>query len=157
MSETEYRPEVTMYLRSLASTGADHRQRELIERLQTMERTGDIAEFEVEIWGEKIPCDPQTLVGRSTLEKIERLEAWSDRVGASLAPFFETRASGSLLTEDSTRCIVPPTCCIVERDGETIHHVAPCIDDGTVQTVADRLNIVEGDGRDINKARVSNV
>ncbi len=157
MSETEYQPEVTMYLRSLPSTGVSQQQREFIDRLQAMERAGDIAGFEVKIWGEKIPRNPQTSIGRSMLDQIETFENWSDRANTSLAPFFETRAFGSLLTNDITECIVPPVCCLVEHDGDTIHHVTPCINAGAVQTVADRLDAIEGGAGKINQSRVANV
>lgn len=146
-----------MYLRSLPSTGVDQPQREHIERLQTMEQAGAIAGFEVEVWGEKIPRDPQTSVGRAMLDRIRTFEAWSDRTGTSLAPFFETHTAGSLLTDDTTSYIVPPVCCLVERDGDTIHQIAPCSNDGTVQTVADRLDVIKGGAYDINQSRATNV
>lgn len=157
MNETEYRPQVTMYLRSLPPTDSDQQQRTLLERLRTMERAGDIAGVEVEIWGERIPSDPETTAGQSILNKIEALEAWSGRAGTSLAPFFQRRMSGSLLTEDTAESIAPPICCIVEHEGDTIHHVAPCIDDGTVKTVADRLDIIESGRGDIRQVRATNV
>lgn len=155
MREPEYQPEVTMYVRSLNPTGADHQQRELIERLRTMDGRGDIAGFSVVIWGERIPCDAQTSVGTSILDRIETFEAWSDRAGTSLAPFFETRRSGSLLTEDTHECIVPPTLCIAEFDDETLQHVAPCIDDGMVRTVADRLDVIERGVRNGSQSRAT--
>lgn len=151
MQESGYEPRITLHVRSLCPAGADTQQKGIVERLRALDETGDIDEFSIEVWGSRVPCDAQTAVGSSMLERIEAFETWSDRTGVSIAPFFETRTSGSLLTEEPRETIVPPAVSLAEFHDETLHYVTPCVEDGRVWTVADRLDTIENGTSDITQ------
>lgn len=143
MLEPEYKPRITLHVRSLCPPGADHLQREIVERVRTIDERGQIDGWSLEVWGDRIPSDPQTAASSATLERIETFEAWSDRAGTSLSPFFEVREAGTLLADNPRKTVVPPVICLAEYHEDTLQYVAPCVDNDTVCTVVDRLNTIE--------------
>lgn len=143
MAESRYQPSITLSVRSLCPNGAAQRQDRIIERLQTMDEVGHIAGFSVEIWGDRVPRDGGTATDRAVRERIETFETWSDRVGVSLSPFFATGESRSMLTEETRTIINLPIVCLAEYHHDALQYVAPCVDDGTVCTMSDRLDALE--------------
>lgn len=136
-------PHVELYVRSLCPSGAQQQPEQIIERLSGLADAGHIAGFSVHVWGKQVPRDGQTAVGEAIRDRIETFNAWSDRAGTSLAPLFESRETGSLLTDETHETIDLPTLCLVEYHGDDIRYVAPCVEDGTVCTVHDRMDALE--------------
>lgn len=143
MTDLEERPTIDLYVRSLYSNGAQQSQEEIIERLRTLDERGRIAELSIHIWGKQVPREEDTAVGRSIHERIEAFEAWSDRAGTSLSSFFETRDLSTIDTDESRAAVVLPTLCLAESHGNNLQYVSPCVDNGTVCTVRDRLDALE--------------
>lgn len=145
----DYRPRVVLYVRSLCPDRTGYRLDEITDQLEAMDRAGEIERFSIEIWGDKIPSDTQTAVGTSLRGCIEMFERWCDSADTSISPFFESRPSGSVATDDTREMIVPPVVCLAEFHNETLQHVAPCVDDGTVCSVANRIETLEEVNRDV--------
>lgn len=143
MPPRKRQPRVDLYVRSLCPSEGQYQQEQVIERLNELAEAGHIAGVSVHVWGKQIPRDGDTAVGGAIRDQIEAFEAWSDRTGTSLAQFFETRESRSLLTGETAQTIVLPTLCLAEVHGDEFQYVAPCVDDGTVCTVRDRLSVLE--------------
>lgn len=143
MTDLEERPTIDLYVRSLHPNGAQRSQEEIIERLRALDERGRIAELSIHVWGKQVPCEGNTAVGRSIHKRIKEFEGWSDRVGTSLSSFFETRDVSTLDTDESQAAIVLPTLCLAESHGDTLQYVSPCVDNGTVCTIRDRLDALE--------------
>lgn len=143
MAGETYKPRVDLCVRSLCPRGGPGWQAEIVERLNAMEEADRLADVSVHVWGERIPCDEPTGVGASMLARVESFEAWSDRAGASLSSFFERTEVGSMLVDGTRTAIVPPVGCLAEYDGDRVAFVTPCVDDGTVWTISDRLDALE--------------
>lgn len=143
MSASQYQPRITLLVRSLCPKGAAEQQDRIIERLQAMAAADRIDGFSVTIWGDRVPCDGQTAASRDILERIESFESWSERAGTSLSPFFRVGESGSMLTEETRTTVEVPVLCLAEYHHDELRHVAPCVDDGSVCTISDRLDVLE--------------
>lgn len=141
-------PHVELYVRSLCPSGAEHQPEQVTERLNELVEAGHIADFSIHVWGKQVPCAGDTAVGEEIRDRIETFEAWSDRAGVSLAPSFEIREARSLLTGETQERIVLPTLCLAEFRGDDLQYVTPCVEDGTVCTVRDRLGVLEEDPSD---------
>lgn len=143
MTDPEEQPTIDLYVRSLSPNGAHQSQEEIIERLRALDEGGHIADLSIHIWGKQVPCEEDTAVGRSIHERIAEFEAWSDRASTSLSSFFETRDMSMLDTDKSRAAIVLPTLCLAESHGNNLQYVSPCVDNGTVCTIRDRLDALE--------------
>ena len=138
---------VELYVRSLCADAAKAPQEAALERLSRLERDGVIDEYTVHVWGRRISPDAaaaETDVGRFVLDRIEAFEDWANDVGASVRSFFDTEAVDSSITGASYEAITVPTLTLAEYHGDELRWVAPCAVDGTVYTVPDRLDALEG-------------
>lgn len=143
MPPKKEQPHVELYVRSLCPSGAEHQPEQITERLNELVEAGRIADFSIHVWGKQVPCDGETAVGEAIRDRIESFKAWSDRAGTTITPSFESRETHSLLTDETHDTIVLPTLCLAEYQGDDLQYVAPCVEDGSVCTVHDRLGALE--------------
>lgn len=140
-------PRVKLYCRADAGPAARRRQRTVRDRLATLAERGDVAGVEVETWPRAVPLadplDPQA----DALEAYVRVEAWADREGVSLSPFFDRRDRYTL--EDpsaATReCLLPVVALTLHEDGEVVA-AYPHTADGDHREVDDALAALESAG-----------
>lgn len=133
---------VDLHVRSLSPGGAHSPQERVVDRLEQLDADGAIDAFTLTVWGTRFCPESaarRTDTGQFVAERIDAFEEWASRAGVSLDPVFETRETGSLVTEDAQSAIVLPKMLLVEIDGSKVHHVAPHVADDGPHTIADRL------------------
>lgn len=142
-------PRVTLYCRADAAPPARRRQRTVRDRLATLAARGAVAGVEVETWPESVP-----LAGRDALdlhadvrEAYEGFEAWAERAGVSLAPFFDRRERYTLDDpSDVTRECLLPVVALTVHGGEGVVAAYPHTDDGDPRGVDEALALLEAEG-----------
>lgn len=140
MTDTDRRPRVEVFLRSLAPQTGRESQERVVGRLQELEAAGRIRGFEAVVCGECVcprSATAQTGPGKRLLDHYEAFERWAEETGRELVGFAE-RDTKSLLTGSDITGIVFPRMVLAEyRDGE-LAFVAPSRGDEQT-TVTDRL------------------
>lgn len=113
----------------------------LRERLETLVERDLIREYSVYIWGKHVsPSAAEwTETGRFVLDTVEQFEAWAERDDVSLDPFFGEETRRSAIRDQAERRIRLPTVALAEYEGDDLRFVAPCVADGTLRSVEDRL------------------
>jgi DNA-binding HxlR family transcriptional regulator len=146
--DTPQPPAVTLYVRSLAPrTG---RQDRVIDRLRELEAAGRVASVEVTVWGPAVGLSTtavETGCGRTILNSVAECREWADRSGVSLEGRFEHRHATSEITGEEYTTLRLPALLLAERVDGVLREVRPHEDDGTVQTVEDRLSALAADER----------
>lgn len=140
MSQTE--PYLELYVRSLLPDGAGERQDALLEKLDELERDGDIAGYNVIVWGKQIAPESAaagTDEGRYILNRISEFQQWALANNVSLDSFSQRRPVDSEATDESREAIVLPVMGLAEYHGDELAHVAPCSDRDEVHTITERL------------------
>lgn len=133
---------VELYVRSLAPRAGRRRMEETVRRLATLEDRDAIGEYRVYVTGKTIPASPAEAVtefGAFLCNRIAAFRDWADRTGRSLAPRFTRRAVDSAFTGERYHAVAAPELMLAEYVDCDLRFVAPCEDDGTQVTVADRL------------------
>lgn len=134
------------YVRSLAVPGAQAEQDAVIARLERLDKQGAITAFTTHVWGTRVPRDTATArtdAGRNVLEQVEAFREWADRNGMSVMSFFDAEETRSAITDEAYTAITLPTMTLAEYVGDTLRFVAPCTDERTFYSVADRLDALE--------------
>lgn len=126
-------------LRSLAFEYVD----EEIDRLERLVGNGQLARFDLDVWGDRIAVDRPDAAGSPVLETFEEMERWAVDRGYSLLPAFERRTTGSMVAEDGREIVVVPLRCLTIYDRDELRTVYPYADGETVYTVADGLEALE--------------
>jgi len=142
MDSTANTVRVELFVRSLCPEDATHQQDYVIDRLQSLEETGRIADLSILIWGNRIEpkLAQRTAAGRRLLERLSMFERWERESDASLDAFDWQHPVTNMVSEESFSVITLPTLALAEYvDGE-LQHVAPCTRDGTVHRVIDRVS-----------------
>jgi len=134
---------VELYVRSLSPDEGRGPQSAVLETLRHLEDENRIDELSVSIWGRQIALSTtaaQTDEGRAILETIESFRSWARATDRSLEPLLETREITSSVRNETRVSLVLPTILLAEYDGDgELIHVTPHMADGSVTTVADRL------------------
>jgi len=141
MTQTD--PYIELYVRSLLPDGAGKRQDAVIDKLAALEREGEIAGFDVIVWGKQIAPESaaaNTDEGRYILNRVAEFKQWALSNNVSLESFYERRTADSAVAEDATDAVRLPVIGLAEYDGEELVHVAPCTKGETVHTITDRLD-----------------
>jgi hypothetical protein len=146
---TAERVTVDLHVRSLTPRAGHGRQEAVIERLERLADTGQIHEFNLDVWGRQVSLSTavaRTDAGQNVLDRVERFREWAADTDRSISSFFETRRVSSEMTEESYVALVLPMFTLAEyHDGE-LAYVAPCSDGDGVCTVTDRLETLEHNG-----------
>jgi hypothetical protein len=141
-------PRVKLYCRADAAPPARRRQRSVRDRLSALARAGRVAAVEVETWPRAVPLsgtdplDPHA----DARDAYATFEAWADRTGASLSPFFGRRER-YILDDPSAatpECLLPVVGLTV-HDGEEVVAAYPHTADGDHREVDDALAALESD------------
>jgi len=139
-------PYIELYVRSLLPDGAGKRQDTVIDTLDALERDGEIAGYDVIVWGKQIAPESaaaNTEEGRYILNRVAEFKQWALSNNVSLESFYERRTVDSAVADAATDAIRLPVIGLAEYDGEELVHVAPCTEGGTVHTITDRLENLE--------------
>lgn len=135
---------VELFVRSLAPSGAHERQQAVVSRLERLVSDGRIDTVSTTVWGRRI-CPEMAAdltVGRSILDRVDRLRTWARRHDASLEPSFDEHVERSMLDGTHT-VVVLPVLCLAVFEGDDLRGVFPCVKDGTPCTVEDGLDLLE--------------
>jgi len=147
MSQSQV-PYIELYVRSMLPTGAHERQEAVIERLDRLDAEGDIAGYDLIVWGRQVARESaaaHTDEGRYVLNRVAEFKQWALSNNVSLESFYQTTEVDSEATETSYDAIVLPVMGLAEYDGEELVHVAPCTEGDTVHGIVDRLDrLAEG-------------
>jgi hypothetical protein len=143
---TETVPYIELYVRSLLPDGAGERQDAVIDHLERLDREGEIAGYDVIVWGKQIAPESAggaTDEGRYILNRVAEFKQWALSNNVSLESFYGRTSVESEASDTSYDALVLPMMGLAEYDGDELAHVAPCTDGGTVHTITDRLESLE--------------
>lgn len=136
---------VELYVRSLSPDDGRGPQFAVLSELRSLEDAGWIDDLCVTVWGRRIGLSTtaaRTDDGEAILDAIAAFRSWAAANDRSLEPLLATREVTSEITGESHTSLVLPTMMLAEyRDGE-LHHVVPYAEDGSVTTVADRIEVL---------------
>jgi len=144
MSSTS-KPHIELYVRSLVPDGAHTRQEAVIERLETLEREGQIEDFSVIVWGKQVSRESaaaHTEEGKYILNRVAEFKQWALSNNVSLESFYQTTEIQSEFTDDYSAMVLPVMGLAEYSEGE-LKHVAPCTEGDVVHTIMDRLDRLE--------------
>lgn len=139
-------PYLELYVRSMLPDGAGDRQETLLDRLDRLEREGDIAGYNVIVWGKQIAPESAAAAtdeGRYILNRISEFQQWALANNVSLESFSQRRQVDSEASDEPSAAIVLPVMGLAEYHGSELAHVAPCTDKDEVRTITDRLDRLE--------------
>ncbi|ADJ13784.1 HTH domain-containing protein [Halalkalicoccus jeotgali] len=128
---------IVVYLRASASLPARERQREVIERVERLERQGRIAGLRVRHWDDRVVVENGA---DGTVETFEAFKARAAEIGHTIEPFFQEHERAD------AREIVFPIICIAVHSGDELVRVFPCRDETAAYSVWDCLTALETDG-----------
>lgn len=138
---TDSPPRVELYVRSLAPTTARPSQERVVERLQRLDGSGDLAGFDVLVCGECVCPNAATAgtdPGKRLLSRYEAFEDWAADRDRDLVGF-EERETSSMVTDTTVTGIVFPRMTLAEYRGGTLEFVAPSRNGEERTAVLDRL------------------
>lgn len=136
-------PRIELWVRDCAPSGATNVQDTDCGRLQQIKDEGKITDVPMNVWGGRIDAEAaDTMEGgvSPAREAVDTFETWASEHGYSLQPAFETRAIGSLVTDETREVIVPPIICLAVYDGNDLQAVFPYSDGEAVHTVSECLD-----------------
>jgi hypothetical protein len=139
-------PYIELYVRSLLPDGAGERQDAVIDHLEHLEREGEIAGYDVIVWGKQIApqsAGADTDEGKYILNRVAEFKQWALSNNVSLESFYQRTTVDSEASESSYDAVLLPMMGLAEYDGDELAHVAPCTDGKTVHTITDRLESLE--------------
>ncbi len=129
----------------------------MLDSLEALEDGGYFEDVTARLWGKRVGLSTmasRTEEGADILDSVAEFRAWADRTGARIEQFFPTRQMESKLVEERYIVQELPTLALAEyEDGELVH-VTPCVADGSVETVEDRVSTISAMA-DIEAARES--
>ncbi len=127
---------VRLYTRSAAPRDIAELHRRTVERLDRLAEDGSVESIEFEVWGDLIPTGEDRTGSRRAYDEVVD---WAEESGYSLAPGFERRETGTIVSEDTRSVVSVPLLCLVIYDGDGIEAVFPCSDGQRTYTVEDGL------------------
>lgn len=143
---TPRHPRVKLYCRADASPAARRRQRTVRDRLSALAEAGRIAGVEVATWPRAVPLsgsdplDPHA----DAREAYDEFEAWAERAGASLSPFFQRRERYTLDDpSDVTEECLLPVLALAVREGDEVVGAYPHAADGDHRGIDEALAALE--------------
>ena len=148
LTSTEGR-HVELYVRSLASGEGHERQEEAITRLQSLVADGPLDGFDVRVWGAGVcpsSCGAETDVGRTVLDRLDRIEQWAADTDRSVDAVLRTDEHRSFITNETHEVTRFPVLALAEFEGGELVGFAPCYEGGRFVSVADRLDALSESG-----------
>ena len=135
-----------LYCRADASPPARRRQRAVRDRLSALAEAGHLAGVEVATWPAAVPLSGSASLDphADAREAYAEFEAWAERTGASLSPFFERRERATLDDPSAAteECLLPVVAlAVLEDDGVVAAY--PHTADGDHRDVDDALAALE--------------
>jgi len=137
---------VELYVRSLSPDDGRGPQSAVLEELRHLDEVGRVDELSVTVWGRQVGLSTtaaRTDAGEAILETIAGFRSWAAQHDRSLDPFLRTQETTSQITGESHTAIVLPTMLLAEYRDDSVTHVAPNARDGSIETVADRLEALQ--------------
>lgn len=119
--------------------GARTRQRETLERVESLEESQAVEETDAHGWPDRVRPEEASAHG----VPIDEFTAWADDRGVDLEPAFERRVDTSSITGETRERIVLPIMCLAVYEGDSLACVAPHVDGVETYTVGDCLDDLE--------------
>ncbi|WP_267639400.1 HTH domain-containing protein [Haloarchaeobius amylolyticus] len=152
MAPTDSHPTDTrtaeLWVRSHSPFGAAPERATVLDSLETLEEAGYFDDVAARLWGKRVGLSTmaaRTEEGTEILDRVTDFRTWAERNDATIDQFFEKRMMDSQLVNESYLVQELPTLALAEYENGEVVHVAPCIIDGTLQTVEDRVATIEAD------------
>lgn len=137
-------PRIEVYVRSLRP-GDRTAQRRALDTLDELSEGGEIAGYDVVVWGDRVPSTPgdlRTRAGRFVLDRVVVFQQWADRNDATIDSAFDVRTVDSTVTGEQYTELVLPRMVVAAVAGDQLLGVAPATTDGTHYSVAEFLDRV---------------
>ncbi|WP_435332597.1 HTH domain-containing protein [Haloarchaeobius sp. TZWWS8] len=137
-----------LWVRSHSPFGASRERATVLDSLESLESEGYFDDVTARLWGKRVGFSTmaaRTEEGSEILDTVEEFRSWADRNGANVDQFFPKRVLESQLVEQQYMVQELPTLALAEYENGELVNVTPCINDGTVETVEDRISTIESD------------
>lgn len=143
--------EVELHARSSLPAAAAERRDQVIGRLQRIAQGEHVAGATIHTWERKVPVDR----GSAALERYRAFASWADGAGASLDPFFGTRACYSMGTGERGEWLVLPVLCLAVYGDDGLRAVYPHATDDGSRSVVDGLSVLAAGTPDADALRAT--
>jgi hypothetical protein len=146
--ETATSQTLELYIRSLSSSTTGIRIESIIDRLKALVAEGDITDYTVTVWGERVSTDAavsQTDQGVFIHRRIAEFRQWASEHGVTLEGGFDTRTVHSSITGDTHEFIPLPSVALAARRDGDLEWVVPSSDDTGTTSAMDRLESITSD------------
>ncbi len=132
-----------LYVRSLSS-GTGTPVESMIDQLERAQTDGEISDYSVTVWGERISTEPtvaRTAAGKRIRERVREFRQWATESGETLSGGFDRETIHSAITGDSHEFITLPSVALACRNEGELSWVVPSKPAETADpvTAADRL------------------
>ena len=134
-----------LFVRSLAPEGTGDEQVAVVNQLDRLRESGQIADYSVTVWGNAVTHDSPlagTDAGEAVLGRVAEFEQWAADEGVSLEQFIQRDVVHSTIRDTTQTVIRLPAMMIAEYEDGELQHVTPHERDEVV-TVQDRLDSLE--------------
>lgn len=138
MVETDTSRVVDLYMGASEST-LDCR-RSVVDRLESLQSSGDIDRFRVRSWPQRVDVDGPN---EDLVTVIERFQQWADDAGVSFGSAFERWTYNRSFTDESGELVSLPTVVLAVYEGDELVEVSPHQADGELRTVDETLTELE--------------
>jgi hypothetical protein len=140
-------------LRTMAPSGLNPPQIEVVDRLQTLSDDGPIAELDIDIWGASMGLTQDDRDPDDIRETVAEFKQWADEQGYTLRPAFEWRSAASKDgIEGQHGRVVTPLITLAVYTEEGLQAVYPHIDGNDVRTIHDGIEALESLGSDAEQS-----
>lgn len=138
MVETDTSRVVDLYMGASEST-LDRRQ-SVVDRLESLQSSGDIDRFRVRSWPQRVVVGGPN---EDLVTAIERFQQWADDADVSFGSAFERWTYNRSFTEESGELVSLPTVALAVYEGDELVEVSPHQVDGELRTVDETLAALE--------------
>ena len=124
---------IEVYVRSLQPRG-DTTQQRAFDRLDELVEEGVVEDYEVVVWGDRVPPTPDALrtrAGRFVLDRVVVFQRWAEENDCSIQHAFNVRTVDSAITGQQYSELLLPQLVAAAVENDHLVDFAPAIVSGT--------------------------
>jgi len=132
-----------LFVRADLPTPSQQRRAAVENRLQQLQCTGVVDEYETTVWEKRVPVTDDDCPEHT---RYEAFRDWAAAAGATLSPFFDTRLCYSWENGAKRTELVLPALCLALYEDDELVQVAPFARGGTPHSIEECLDDLEAGG-----------
>lgn len=143
--ETRHRT-VKLFVRADPELGCEEQKQVVVDRLDDLETTGRIDDYEVNVWTKAIrvagPLEGTTYY-RRVFGHFTEFQQWAVKESVALKSAFNVEVVDCEITDDSYRVLSLPSICLAVYEDGDLCGVYPHVDGDTTRTIRHCLETLE--------------